>query len=225
MQQIIDDLQTLQAQRRNWLKAKNRLGNHIGAIKRGYAGGPTKKLPAEMEIPFAVMTHPMAEAQDILSAEIKLIEKAMGKLAIQLPGAVWWCSHRGMNIMGFAQIVGEAGDLGRFRNPSCLWKRFGLHVIEGMAARPRKDTLLDYSPSRRAVVKVIGNSIKMQGGATSPYRALYDARKIEEIAKAPDLKPAQHDNRAMRYMEKRLLRDLWCRWRDESGPDDQLMAA
>lgn len=218
MQDIIDHLTILQAQRRNWLRAKNRLGSHAGAIKRGLAGGPNKALPPEMETGFLLMAGPILAAQDLLADALKKIEKEMAKLAIQLPGAVWWCSHRGMNILGYAQIVGEAGDLGRFRNPSCLWKRFGMHVIDGAAARPRANMQLDYSPSRRAVMKVIGNSIKMQGGASSPYRALYDARKLVEIAKAPELKPAQHDARAMRYMEKRLLRDLWLQWRGQK-PD------
>lgn len=45
------------------------------------------------------------------------------------------------------------------------------------------------------------------------YRPMYLERKKLEILKAPDLQLIVHHKRAMRYMEKRYLRDLWRAWR------------
>jgi hypothetical protein len=77
---------------------------------------------------------------------------------------------------------------------------------------------------------VIGDSLLKK---QSPYKELYDARKVFEIAKAeaagkqvvpaakiPAAKSEQFmsqghvHRRSQRYTEKRLLRDLWIAWRD-----------
>lgn len=45
------------------------------------------------------------------------------------------------------------------------------------------------------------------------YRALYLERKVIEEQKAPSGSKLLWHRRAHRYMEKRLLRDLWSAWR------------
>ena len=52
--------------------------------------------------------------------------------------------------------------------------------------------------------------------AINPWGALYVERKAYELAREVDGKPmtAMHaHNRAKRYVEKRLLRELWKAWR------------
>lgn len=82
------------------------------------------------------------------------------------------------------------------------------------------------------VDKETGEILRVAG----PYRVLYDERKATELPKCeaiaadpvqakrytPDGKkkyaPLAHaNNRATRYMEKRLLRDLWRAWRGQTG--------
>ena len=48
------------------------------------------------------------------------------------------------------------------------------------------------------------------------YRELYDARKILELEKLQGGKTCKihAHKRAMRYMEKQLLRDLWVKWNE-----------
>jgi hypothetical protein len=102
-----------------------------------------------------------------------------------------------------------------------------------------------YSPMRRSLMWTIGDCIVKVGG---PYRAIYDQRKAYETEKnergeyadraARVLKAKKFDEKtsaykcysqgklppahihasAQRYMEKRLLRDLWRAWRRASVP-------
>ncbi len=166
-----------------------------------------------------------------------LIEKQLTKYAKQLP--VWnsfWEPIRGVGAMGLAQIIGEAGDLSNYTNPAKLWKRFGLAVMPDGQQRKHKDAALaelhGYSPHRRAVMHVIGDS--MLRNCEGYWRKVYDDNKQRERDKAaaegltvaPSAKiqrmsvsdRAKHrsdghiHNRALRYLEKRLLKKLWQAW-------------
>ncbi len=89
-----------------------------------------------------------------------------------------------------------------------------------------------YSRRRRSRLFVIGDGLVKTAG---PYREVYLARKAYEVARAEELGlivapsakiPAKRKaefrsvghihRRAQRYMEKRLLRDLWRAWRPQS---------
>lgn len=63
---------------------------------------------------------------------------------------------------------------------------------------------------------VIGDALikqnKAPDGGDGEYRMVYLERKGIEQQKAPELAPIVHHKRAMRYMEKRLLRNLWRAW-------------
>lgn len=238
MQDLIEAIAFNAKRYQQWLRARTRLTNQQKALRRAVYDLPKgAKLPAiaerdaDREAVLALFLLPLQEAERVLDVHIAQVQKTLRTDAERLPVAEWWTSLRGMNLLGLALIVGEAGDLGMYRNPSCVWKRFGLHVLDtGAAPRPKGGETLGYSPRRRSVIKVIGNSIKMGGtkaATVNPYRLLYDARKLVEVAKAPDLKPMQHDLRAMRYMEKRLLRDLWLRWngREETPASEYAKAA
>jgi len=144
-------------------------------------------------------------------------------------------STRGFGELSFFGIVGEAGDLGSYGNPAKLWKRMGLAVIGGERQRRKEGAAgieHGYNPARRSLMWTIGDCIIRAGG---PLKDLYDERKAYELVKTqaiaadPELRkrysgsdkyaPLAHaHNRAKRYIEKRLLRDLWRAWRDAIGP-------
>ncbi len=168
------------------------------------------------------------------------IEKQLKRLVKQTHVYDWMIETPGFGPMGLAQIIGEAGDLGLYANPAKLWKRMGVGLISNGQRQQcftDKDKAIEagYNPRRRSVMFVIGDSmIKAQG----PYRELYLARKIYEAEKAvaagkivlPAAKIKKADvatsmsemhihRRAQRYMEKRLLRNLWRAWRHQSGDE------
>ena len=120
-----------------------------------------------------------------------------------------------------------------YTNPAKVWKRMGVGLVgdkiqrlvrQHSVARDGKlvtseDNValaqeMGYNPKRRALMHMIGEGIVMAG--KGKYREIYDARRAFEEAQHPDWKPKQHpghwNKRAMRYMEKRLLKDLWEKW-------------
>ncbi len=166
-------------------------------------------------------------------------KREMKKLAHRLPAWPWVEALRGFGEVGFARIVAEAGDLGSYSGPAKLWKRMGLAVIGGQ--RQQKMTNKDaaaahgYCPRRHSIMWNIGESLIK---AKNPYRDLYLARKVHEVAtfaaqgirvvKSKDIPKDKGEavhyrsekhvhNRARRYVEKRLLRDLWRAWRGQSA--------
>jgi hypothetical protein len=151
------------------------------------------------------------------------IEKQMEKIAKTLPVAPFVEATRGFGYKMLAVIVGEAGDLANYSNPGKLWKRFGMAPHQGKAASSwRREggmdaegwTEIGYSPSRRSQMFVVGDCLIKASGE---YKAVYDARKAYELERQPDMKPIAAHRRAQRYMEKRLLRELWKAWRVACG--------
>lgn len=142
----------------------------------------------------------------------------MRRLATQLPAQTFLAAVPGFGPIGFAQIISEAGDLARYANPGKLWKRMGLAVINGKSQRKcaNAEGALEqgYAPRRRSLMYVIGDSLIKKA---SPFRELYLARKAYEHARAPAMSKMHAHRRAQRYMEKRLLRDLWRAWRADCG--------
>lgn len=174
------------------------------------------------------------EARLPLTAQRKETEKALLGLAARLPCAAWCKTVPGFGLLSLATIVGSAGDLANYPDKSKLWKRMGMAVIDGRSQRRVKDTegaaRQGYAPARRAEIFVIGDNLLR---AKNPeYRAVYDARKAHEIARAeaaglkivpaakiPKARAAEFmseghiHRRAKRYIEKRLLKKLWQAWR------------
>lgn len=179
---------------------------------------------------------PWLVSRDVFKDIIAATEKGLAPWVARTPAAAWGEATRGVGNVMLAGLIGEAGDIGAYRNPSCLWKRFGLAVIDGERQRkvlatkldPEKPLRMGYSPSRHAVAWNLGacifksqsaridketGEVKREAGA---YRILYDERKAYELARAPEMKAGHAHNRALRYMTKRALRDLWRAWRAAS---------
>jgi len=176
---------------------------------------------------------PFLVAQSCIEEDRKGEEKQLKQLAKQLHVAEWVEGVRGFALPSLAAVIGETGDLFNYDNPAKLWKRMGLAVIQGgRQRRVTGDAALEhgYSPDRRSIMWNIGGCVIKSG--SGHYREVYDERKAFEIAKAeaagltvapagkiPKKRAAEFmsaghvHNRAQRYMEKRLLRDLWRVWR------------
>ncbi len=69
---------------------------------------------------------PLTEARDGIERHRRAVERRLEKLAGTLPVAPFVKATRGVGLLSLAAIVGEAGDLGAYRNHSALWKRLGL---------------------------------------------------------------------------------------------------
>jgi hypothetical protein len=179
---------------------------------------------------------PFLEARGTIETSRKLVEKRMLQLAKSLPVAPWVEATRGFGLPGLAAIIGECGDLSNYAGPAKVWKRMGLAVMPdgGRQRRVTGAAAIDhgYSAVRRSISWNIGACIVKSKG---PLRTLYDERKAFEIDKAKaaglEVRPAAKipakratefmsqghvHNRAQRFVEKRVLRDLWRAWRDSA---------
>jgi len=95
------------------------------------------------------------------------------------------------------------------------------HVQKGLSRDDRNAAYIEhgYSPKRRSRMWNIGDAL-IKGNADGIYRATYLKRKEYELARNPEMPKIHAHRRAQRYMEKRLLRDLWRAW----GRTDERMA-
>lgn len=214
-------------------RARQRLELQAIATCRNICGGDKAegmKLYKKPTPAVEIWLDPYTLAMSPLDARIKEQEKHLSKLGNQMPVREWMESVSGLSPRFLAMIVGEAGnEPGAFKSVSALWKRMGLAVIDG--ERQRRVTgdaaiIHGYVARRRSLMWNIGESIIKQqvrnpkGDDGKPlgdpqaigyYGAVYLERKAYELTKTD--KPIIAHNRAKRYMEKRLLRELWKAWR------------
>lgn len=161
-------------------------------------------------------------------------ETIAAKLAATLP-VLEVFRPRGFGEGSLAVVVGEAGDLSGYATHSKLWKRMGLAVLDGKrqgapGLGASDETWIEhgYNPERRSMVWNMGESIlkaqirKVKDDAgedtgertvLGPYGQIYLDRKAYELARNPEIRPIVAHARAKRYMEKRLLKNLWRAWR------------
>ena len=150
--------------------------------------------------------------------------------------AVWPWAHaqRGCGEINLAQIEAAAVStfypcLAAYPNPAALWTRFGVGLKDGKIQRRvagRRDgrrskaekvaeaVRFGFSPKRRAILHNLGECLMKRN--KGDYKKLYDERKAletEKLAGEKTVKMHAH-KRALRYMEKRFLTDLWRAWRD-----------
>jgi hypothetical protein len=179
------------------------------SVRNGMAH-PKAEVAAMAIMPFLAARKPFEDAR-------KGLDKTLAKLGAQLPIAHMAADIRGVNFNTLAAIAGECGDLSCYRSPAAVWKRAGLAVIgEERQRKKAGDAALlhGYAPERHAVFWNISAAlIKAQGTGedAGPYRQVYDARKAYERPRVDS--DGHAHNRAMRYMVKRLLREMWKEWR------------
>lgn len=231
---LIAEITALWRMRQRWHRAEKSLVLQGKALCRAWADGDKAKANALFEAEakglgtdpqLSVALGPFLKAIDNFAPERAAIEKRLRKLARSLPVWPWVVSVRGFGDLNLAAVVGEAGDVGSYRNPSCLWKRMGLAVIGSQRQRKvaDKDQALahGFSPKRRCVAYLIGDTLIKSNGE-GEFRRLYDERKTYELERTdnPPKGQGHAHNRAARYMTKRALRRLWAAWREaERGQD------
>lgn len=221
----VEQIVQLWRMRQRWHRAEKSLTLQGKALCRSWTNGDKAKASelfdtaadggnVPPEITIALM--PFLSSIERFQPERAKIERELQKLSKSLPIWAWVANQKGFGSLNLAAIVGEAGDVGSYRNPSCLWKRMGMAVIGGIRQRKMsnaEDALAHgYNPSRRAVAYLLGDCL-IKGNGEGRYRTLYLARKEIEAARDEVKTKAHAHNRAARYMTKRVLRDLWGEWR------------
>ena len=224
---VIAEIRALWSMRQRWLKAKNKLVLQGKALCRGFTAGDkaaaTKLFASalkgeceDMRIEIALTPFIAAIAHFDRKLEkgdpsltIGVMEKQLEKYVRQLPYHAWVSTIRGFGDGNLYAVVGEAGDIASYKNPSSLWKRMGLAVINGERQRKCADAELaelhGYYPSRRAVAFNLGECLIR---ARSPgYYELYLEHKALQMERG--LKKVHAHRRAARFMTKRVLLDLW----------------
>lgn len=185
------------------------------------------KQPHTQAVTALAITQPLLDARATINTRRVEVEKAMKRDAKQLPIWPWVRGTFGFGALNLASLIGETGDLSAYATHSKLWKRLGLAVINGERQRRVSGAAAiehGYNPSRRSVMWNVGQCLfksqsqrldKSTGHIlkpAGPYRLGYDARKELELARV-ETKAHAH-NRATRYMEKKLVRNLWRAWRE-----------
>jgi hypothetical protein len=244
----------LYEQRRDLLATASGLTNRLKALTK-----IRRKLPPDAKISEAMIAetdYPPLDtlllARGVLRDHLKKLEGSLEELGETLPAyQAFWEPVKGLGALGLSLIIGEAGDLSKYSTHSKLWKRFGLHVMNGRALftkrsgmSPEAWTAAGYCPRRRSLIYQIVDSLVKQDNR---YRTLRDQRKEIEHAKAaaedltvlpaakiPKASAEKYRskghvlNRANRYVGKKLLRDLWKVWRREATdglPEGQIGGA
>ena len=219
-------------------RARQRIELQAIATCRNVCGGDKTegmKLYKSPTPQVAVWLTPYEAAMQPLTDAIKEQEKLLTKLGKRLPVAAWADTVPGLSHRFLSAIVGECGiGPGEFKSVSALWKRMGMAVINGgRQRRVTGEAALEhgYVARRRALMWNIGDQVAVRQGVRNPkdedgkptgavpinpWGALYIERKAYELAREIDGKPVtpmHAHNRAKRYVEKRLLRELWQVWR------------
>lgn len=224
---IIAEIRQLWRIRQSWHRAEKSLTLQGKARCRAWTEGDKEAANKLFDLAakgqpvdptMAIVLEPFLQAIGNFEPKRKAFEKRMCKLAKSLLIAATVAKMKGFGPNNLAALIGEAGDIGLYRNPSCLWKRMGMAVIDGGRQRKCVDEELallhGYNPSRRAVAYVIGECLIKAGG---DYRRVYDERRAHTAGTHPDWTPKHSHNDALRIMTKRALRDLWIAWRALAG--------
>jgi len=227
-------------QRQDLHRAEKILTQQVRAICRRLAGGDkdetamlygavTGKKSHPKELVAAAIVRPLQGARETIRFHRIAVEKLMEADAKKLP--IWprVKATPGFGPLNLACLIGETGDLTNYATHSKLWKRLGLAVINGERQRRVPGAAAiehGYSPSRRSVMWNVGQCLfKAQSQRVDkstgrilkpagPYRLGYDVRKELELARVKTR--AHAHNRATRYMEKKLVRNLWRAWREST---------
>lgn len=206
-----------------------------GLAKNWHAGKGDPEMVAELTI----LNLPLAAAKQGITEYKNRLTRDLEKLADQLPIAQFIAETRGLGKLGAAQIIAETGDLNNYSGPAKVWKRMGLAVgadgkrqrmvagcgkkHPGMSCEKCEASIAQgYNPRRRAIMYNVGESLAKQG---REYREVLLERKRYVSAKHEGCKWVEGANdlahgcgycqtQARRYMEKRLLREMWRAWRD-----------
>lgn len=221
-------------------KQRKEIATKASAIVDAGLSGKTSTadahLAAMVGLEIDLLAASTAQAKEMRST----VEKRMTKLTRGLPGYAFAKQARGFGDLGFAIIVGMAGDLARYDDPKKLAKRLGLSPFtrddgdtRAGSNWMRKGGLTNdeiiragYNPRRRGDMHgVISESLfraqwqsAAKAGAdvgrpTGRYGEAYARRRARTAITHPEWTPGQSHQDALRIMTQRLVLDLWMAWR------------
>ena len=161
------------------------------------------------------------------------IEKMLLKrIRNQLIGHPIWEGYlkdvKGVGPVIAASLIGEIGDANKFEKTSDLWAYAGKAVVDGKAQRRIHGQKANWNKYLQLVLWKFGSSVVKVGARyKSKYCDLYYSRKkyeeenhdrtcktIQEKGECSAPKLHIH-SRAVRYIEKKFLSDLYHYWKDE----------
>lgn len=266
LQKAITEIVELSWRRTHIISIVNKQTNATKALARRFAGWradlPEKQRTAIAKqvgriIEAGVENKPQAEGDahlaSLLAVEIealslsvghvekmrKDIEKRMQKLARTLPGYAFAKQVKGFGDLGFAVIVGMAGDLSRYDDRKKLLKRLGLTPYTRADGETRagstwamnggltKEDWIAAGYNKRRLGDVYGcitaslfraqwSSGKNDDGVGRPtgrYGVYYARRRVHTSGTHPEWSKGQSQKDALRIMTGRLVMDLWMAWR------------
>lgn len=217
---ICNELCVLQRQRKMALKSKNMQHNQLRANVASEMGYNTSMTPKEREIAFKKADTKIKQIVDddaefSIASIVKISytgikafnvlvnerEKAMRKLAKQLPVADWVSqpTQKGFGILSLAILIGECGDLTNYKSPGRIWRRMGLIPWTYNGETRMGSTWMKlglpnaeweafgYNPTRRSIAFLFGENIVKCNG-NGPYRRRYLYAKAKAYADHPEWK-------------------------------------
>jgi hypothetical protein len=227
---LIAEVTEIWRQRQDMVRAQQKLTLQAKAVLRRFTRGDKgeaeklwKAITTDGEHPLAAHAGmailPLRLASEPLEKQRRAYELHLGKMGKRLPVAHMADQIKGINHGTLARMVAEIGEFTAYeKGIAGIWKRAGLAVIDGERQRKKSgdDAIRHgYAPERHAVFWNVAQALlKAQGTgeAAGPYRLIYDARKAYE---RPRVETDGHaHNRAMRFMLKRLLKDIWREWKE-----------
>ena len=195
-----------------------------GIVKPAILDHKSKDLVDIYACKVEVLAMDLVPAVKSFNPAIRRYEKSMVALVNTLPIAKWADALPGFSTLGLAKIMAEAGnEIGKYRNPSCLWKRFGLGLVRetagGNLVRQRRRTgtengiIHGFSPTRRALMFVVQGTIYQNGKLKdNEYYEYAQNVTAKAILDHPDWTKAHLYMHQRRLLAKRFLRDLWVEW-------------
>lgn len=233
---LIHEVTELHRRREDFMRAKNRLLLQVKSLCRRYCHGDKKEAEILYRAIRGKKKSSHADASSLreiygilidqlvaLECCLKNVENDLIGKTQQLYGCEWFCAQRGLSVISYAQIIGEAGDIRRFATVSKLWKWMMVSVINGERQRKCKDKKLAllhrYSPQRRAYTSIIACNMMMKN---HPYKStIYKREYAKFLERGKTKKHAM--NHGLRVMVKRLLADIWEVWHGKRSAKNCLM--
>lgn len=134
--------------------------------------------------------------------------RQLGRVAKDTPLGEWQQSTKGLGPAVFL-LLGSIPPLSDFTTVSKVWKYTGLDVRDdGRAPKRKAGERLGFSNRARsfALIRVGDPCIKHR---ESPYRAIYDARRVRSAEVHPEWTDGHAHADARRVMVKAIIRDAW----------------
>jgi hypothetical protein len=166
---------------------------------------------------------PRFDSMRASAGQRKATARLMVTAATQLPAAAWAQSIRGFSLFSLATLVGEAGDVGSYRDRDCLVKRLGVAPPETYAMTTKSGKMALAIPrTRRSVMWIIGDNLIRSRNPR--YTAIYQEQKarraswwkehVKIMPKDRKLASKGHIHKqAHRAMERLFIRDLYAAWK------------